>query len=107
MAFRTHYMTFFETHRHIVHIAFDVFFFKKLCVLCVYVFQKKSNGELLINEKSRTRLANSAFFMDETQFLVRPKVMLEIENILFDFFTFKENIYALQIVFKTAILDVR
>ena len=34
-------MTFFETHRHIEHIDFNLFFFKKLCVLCVYVFQKK------------------------------------------------------------------
>ena len=38
--------TFFETHRHIEHIVFDVFFIRKtskyLCVLCVYVFQKIS-----------------------------------------------------------------
>ena len=34
-------MTLFETHRHIEHIVFLVFYLKKLCVLCVYVFQIK------------------------------------------------------------------
>ena len=35
------YMTFFETHRHIEHIDFMIKIHLKLCVLCVYVFQKK------------------------------------------------------------------
>ena len=31
---------FFETHRHIEHIDFMIKKRQKLCVLCVYVFQK-------------------------------------------------------------------
>ena len=55
---------FFETHRHIGHIVFDVFKKKKrqkLCVLCVYVFQKK-----IMSHLSKTSYFRRKFTQKET-----------------------------------------
>jgi hypothetical protein len=57
--------TFCLTHRHIGHIVFFLFFFvnKNLCVLCTYVFQKKSmcfppKGPLSIIDPKASKTTN-------------------------------------------------